>query len=282
MGYPKIGLALSGGGVRGFAHIGVLKVFEREGIPIGCISGTSMGGIIAAAYASGTSLAVLEERANNFSNIRELMKLVDLTPARRGLLDGSHVRAYLGDMFPESLTFEGTKIPLSLNAVDLIKGREVTLCSGPLFPAVQATCAVPGIFPPVTLGDYRLIDGGILNNVPVEQTKELGADITIAINAQVDPCDEDVQVEIPIKINFPIPLPEYFIDLYWAGFIMVSRITHTHMQQYPPDIYVYPRLSPDITMFFGFRRAREIIEAGEAAAIAVLPDIFQRIADYSR
>lgn len=267
----KIGIALSGGGARGFAHIGVLKVFEREHIPINCISGTSLGGIIAAAYAVGVSPAELEERALNLSHIRELIKLVDITPPRRGLLEGNHIREYLQNMFPEELSFEQTRIPLALNAIDLLNGNEITFSKGLLFPAIMATCSVPGIFPPVLFENRLLVDGGVLNNIPLKQIKGLGADIVIAVNAQIDPRDEGNLNEIPVKIN--LPLPEYLMDLYWAGFVMVSQLSHAQLNEYPPEVYIYPRMSTDINMFFGFRRAEEIIAAGESAANEMLPHI---------
>lgn len=267
----NIGVALSGGGARGFAHIGVLKVLEREHIPVDCISGTSLGGIIAAAYAVGVSLTELEDRALNLSRIRELIKLVDITPPRRGLLEGNHIREYLQNMFPEELSFEQTRIPLSLNATNLLNGDEITLNKGPLFPAIMATCSVPGIFPPVRYENHLLVDGGVLNNIPLRQIKELGADIVIAVNAQIDPKDEGFLNEIPVKIN--LPLPEYLMDLYWAGFVMVSKLSRAQLKEFPPEIYIYPRMSTEINMFFGFRRAEEIIAAGEIAASAALPHI---------
>lgn len=267
----NIGVALSGGGARGFAHIGVLKVLEREHIPVDCISGTSLGGIIAAAYAVGVSLTELEDRALNLSRIRELIKLVDITPPRRGLLEGNHIREYLQNMFPEELSFEQTRIPLSLNATNLLNGDEITLNKGPLFPAIMATCSVPGIFPPVRYKNHLLVDGGVLNNIPLRQIKELGADIVIAVNAQIDPKDEGFLNEIPVKIN--LPLPEYLMDLYWAGFVMVSKLSRAQLKEFPPEIYIYPRMSTEINMFFGFRRAEEIIAAGEIAASAALPHI---------
>lgn len=269
----RLGLALSGGGSRGLAHIGVLKVFEREGIPIDYISGTSLGGIIAGAYATGIPLSEIEEHALKLSHVKELVKLVDLKPPRKGVMEGERIKEFLEQLFPQGLQIEDTRIPLAINAVDLLTGREVTLTQGPLCPAIMATCAVPGIFPPVMIDGRPLVDGGVLNNLPIKQVVDLGAGFIIAVNAQIDPRDEDEIHQIPVKVG--LPLPEYVMDLYWAGFLMVSRLAHLQLDQFPPDVYIYPRLPADINMFFGFRKAPEIIRAGEKAAESALPEIMQ-------
>src|SRR5512133_2741745 len=100
-GRPKIGLALSGGGARGLAHIGLLSVFEREGIPVDCIAGASMGGIIAAAFAAGLPCEEMVRKGMQLSHLSELIRLVDLGPFRRGLIEGERVRAYLTGLFSE-------------------------------------------------------------------------------------------------------------------------------------------------------------------------------------
>jgi len=274
MGIAKLGIALSGGGSRGFAHIGVLKVLEQAKIPIRFISGTSMGGVIAAAYASGMPISQLEDTALKLAHVKELIKLLDISPARRGLLEGTRVRNYLRTLFSENINFEDLIIPLALNAVDIITGKEITFTSGPLFPALLATCAVPGIFPPVEIDQYRLVDGGVLTNIPTQQVKDLGSDLVIAVNAQIDPRDERLENDIPIKMNWPVPLPEYLVDLYWAGFIMVSKLSHQQLDKYPPNVYIYPRISSEITMFFGFTRVEEVIKSGEVAALEALPSIY--------
>lgn len=267
----KIGLALSGGGARGFAHIGVLKVFTRNKINIDCISGTSLGGIIAAAYASGYSINEIEERAIKLSRLKELMKLIDLTPGRRGLISSENVSLYLRNMFPEGCCFEQTNIPLALNAVDLIKGQDITFTHGDLLPALMASCAVPGIFPPVNYQGRKLVDGGVLNNIPVKQLFDLGADIKIAINAQIDPENEHEEDDIPLRIN--LPLPDYLRDLYWSGYVMVSKLSRFQLEQYQPDLYIDTHVPANIDMFFGFTKAEEIIRAGEEETQKALPKI---------
>jgi len=140
----KVGLALGGGGARGLAHIGVLKVLEREGIQIDCLAGTSIGGVIAAAFAQGRTAEELEAEATKFSKVRHLVSLLDPNPARRGFLEGNRVRKYLLSLFGPDQSFENLKIPLILNAVDLNTCAEIAISEGPLLPAIYGTIAVPG------------------------------------------------------------------------------------------------------------------------------------------
>lgn len=269
---PKIGLALSGGGARGFVHVGILKTLLEAGIPIDCIAGTSMGGVIAAAFACGIPIEQIEEKVLLLSKTRELMKLVDLSRQRRGLLEGNRVRDFLADLFLDR-SFENLRVPLALPAVDLVTAREVVFTSGLVFPAVLATIAVPGLFTPVEIGPYRLVDGGVLNNLPVGPARQLGADVVIAVDAQFAPEAEKPWQDLPAAHRFPLPVPDFVLDFYRAGLIMVEEITHNRLQSCPPDLLLHPAIPPNITMFLGFPHAREIIAVGEQCARDALPEI---------
>ncbi len=267
----KIGLALGGGGARGFAHIGVLKVLENAGIQIDCLAGTSMGGVIAAAYAQGLSAKELEEEAIRFSKVRHLVSLLDPNPARRGFLEGNRVRKYLHSLLGAVQSFEDLKIPLLLNAVDLNTCAEITMMEGPLLPAIYGTIAVPGLFPPVSLGNSLLIDGGVLNNVPICHMKTLGADIVIAVDVLTDPVLEPSTAANHHIGHFPVPLPDFILDLYRALIIMVSQNTRLQLEANPPEVFIHPDIPANITMFLGFLQVHELIAAGEHAAQQALP-----------
>jgi NTE family protein len=269
---PKIGLALSGGGARGAAHIGVLKVFEEASIPIDCIGGTSMGGIIAAAYACGWPISAIEEKTLRLANMREMVRLIDLSPQRRGLLEGNHVRDFLADFFLDQC-FNNLKIPLALPSVDLITAREIVFTDGLVFPAVLATMAVPGLFKPVEIGPYRLIDGGVLNNLPIDRVRALGADVVIAVDVQFAVNEVRPWQDLPESQRIPLPLPSFFLDFYRAQLIMIAEITTNRMRTCPPDYLVSPSIPPDIDIFLGFPRIAEVIAAGEEAARAAIPEI---------
>ncbi len=277
MSRPIIGLALSGGGARGLAHIGVLKILTSAGIPIDCIAGTSMGGLIAAAYASGISIEALEEEARRITRMREMIKLVDVSSPTRGIVKGKQLQEYLTTLFPQEISIEELTIPLALVATDLISASEVTLNSGPLLPAVLATTAFPGLFPPLEMDGRRLVDGGVLNNLPVRQVREMGADIILAVDVQFNPLSELPWQEINLRPSWPFPFPDFFLDFYRAELLMVAKLTQAHLEQVKPEYYLRPCIPQDITIFMGFTRTEEIIACGETAALEILPLLLESV-----
>ncbi|OIP70243.1 hypothetical protein AUK42_04335 [Candidatus Atribacteria bacterium CG2_30_33_13] len=204
----KVGLALGGGGARGLAHIGVLKVLKRENIPIDLIVGTSMGAIIGAAYALKKDISTLEKIAEKYSKIGEfninlsfsekekedkpyfIKKMSDflkkgyilnLELRRKYLNDGEGLKKIINDLVGDKV-FADTKIPFAAVAADLIKGEKVILNQGKLFNALLASASIPGIFPPIILEGKILVDGGIVDVVPIEAARSLGANFIIAVN----------------------------------------------------------------------------------------------------
>lgn len=262
----KIGLALGGGGARGLAHIGILKVLEKARVPVSVLAGTSMGGLVAAAYAAGFTTTEMEERAVRFGHLKELMKMVDLTPQRRGLLEGQKVRNYIRDWLGDRMTFSDLLIPTVLTGVDLATGNEVFLHTGPLLPAVFATIAMPGIFKPVMEDGRILVDGGVLDNLPVKPAYMMGAEHVIAVDVHIGPQMQMLWDGVTHHPHWPLPMPEFFNDFYLAELIMVANITEHRLEIAQPDILIRPTISPEISMLFGFHRAKEIIHAGALAA----------------
>jgi NTE family protein len=269
----KFGLALSGGGARGFAHIGLLKVLDRERIKPGYLSGTSMGAIIAAAYASGMTGKEIEEEALKFPHAANLVKMVHLTPPFRGLINQTKVKEYLTRMIPAGMLFSELEIPLSVCATDLVQSRGIAINQGSVLSAVMASSSIPGVFPPVEIAPFRLVDGGVVNNLPVDLAYQLGAQKVMAVDVQLDP-----HTDIPWQKNennqrWPLPVPEYFMDLLWSEVIMASRITEINLSAYPPDLYIRMPLGKEINMLLSFPRAQEIIDIGEETAEKYLPKI---------
>lgn len=273
----KLGLALGGGGGRGLAHVGLLKIFESANIKFDVISGTSIGGVFAAAYALGMSIEEMEQRSRQLAKISELIKLVDMSPPRRGLLEGAKVRDYISGFIDPSLTFKDTQIPLSVCAVDLISCKEITLDDGNLLDAVMASISIPGLFSPVQIGDYRLVDGGILNYLPADFPRKLGADIVVAVDVMNDPYNELPWQQLPQKILFPFAIPEFFMDAYRAELIMVAELTMRKIQDAKPDLLIRPPIPADVTTLLGFTKANETIAAGERAAQDALPAIISMV-----
>ena len=207
----RVGLALGGGGARGFAHIGVLEVFEREGIHVDIISGTSMGAVVGALFASEKNVGSLKDKILSFVNrdiIRELeekfnpsqydnkarvhrLKKTFIFVKELYLWNVRIVKKWLIDykpfelLFKElvgNLTFSDCKIPFLCVATDLIEGEEVILEEGLLYEALLASCALPGIFPPLKLDERFLVDGGVLGALPVDSLKGKGIDFIIGVS----------------------------------------------------------------------------------------------------
>jgi NTE family protein len=174
---PGIGLALGGGFARGYAHLGVLKVFEEQKFPISCITGSSIGSIIGAAYASGAPLGQIiakcrEIRFRDFARWRV---------SRFGLASNDRLEQLLHRSF-DSRQLEHLKIPMAVVATDLDTGEPVVFKQGSLADAIRASCAFPGLFEPVQIGTRYLADGGLVAPVPTRAARELGAEIVVGVS----------------------------------------------------------------------------------------------------
>lgn len=269
---PVTGLALSGGGARGLAHIGVLKVLEEAGITIDVLSGTSMGGIIATLAASGMSAKEMEAKALEMAHPRRMLKVLDLDDTRSGLFSGSRVRDFLVEMLGEELTFDDLAKPLALTAVDLITGQEVLLDSGPLAKALQATAAFPAVFEPVEIGPYRLVDGGVLNNLPVDYVRMLGAEVVIAVNVALKYYDLEM-IDNPKTLR-----PTRIAHNAWRSQSLTSMALVNHrLAEFKPEVIIHPTVPAGVSAFNGFRKAAEIIAAGEEAARAALDEVTRTV-----
>ena len=268
---PRVGLALSGGGPRGLAHIGVLRALEREGIPVDVLAGTSMGGVIAAGYAAGLSPEDLEKEALATARIRRLLRLIDPGLPEAGLMRGQRLQAYFEEIIGP-LTFADLKISLALVAVDLNAQHEVILTEGPLSLALRATISVPGLFTPVEIDGQRLVDGGVLDNLPIDAAKHLGADVVIAVDVESDPnkCLED-------RINgygkLPNGLASTLAIVDEVSQLMMRTIKENNMRRNPPDVLIRAIPPKEVNIFAGYARVRELIEIGEKAAEEAMPEI---------
>ncbi len=270
---PRVGLALSGGGVRGLAHIGVLKVLEREGVPIHFLAGTSMGGFIAAAYAAGFSPADLEAEALKFSNPRHLIGFLERSLPRRGLVAAEKIEAYLHQQLGD-VTFDQLRLPLGLVAVDLNSGEKVVLREGPVVEAVRATIALPGVFPPVERNGQLLVDGGLLDNLPADVARDLGADVVIAVDVSTDEKAVAFFAEALQRRRF---VPEGLVELMeilWRSVVVMQREANRRsLEAAEPDILIRPPIPDGVLVLTGFGRAAEIVRAGEVATEEALSQI---------
>ncbi|GAC32816.1 patatin-like phospholipase RssA [Paraglaciecola polaris] len=179
----KIGIALGSGAARGWAHIGVIQALEELGIKIDVVAGCSIGAYVGAAYSSN-KLAPLEEWVRSLTEW-QVFALMGVGLYRGGLVSGLKVFKALQDNFSEE-TFEELCKPFACVATDLYSGREINFLTGSVVDAVRASCAIPGLFPPTTFNDRWLVDGGVVNPVPVNLCRHLGADIVFAVNLSAD------------------------------------------------------------------------------------------------
>lgn len=174
---PKIGLALGSGGSRGFAHIGVLKILQKENIPIDYIAGSSMGALIGVLYSAGYAPNMLEKLAIHFRR----KYLLDFTVPKMGFIKGERAKQLIG-MLIQNKRLENLQPKVSVVATNLRNGEKAIFQKGDITTAVRASIAIPGIFVPEIIDEDYYVDGGVVDRLPVSVVKEMGADITIAVD----------------------------------------------------------------------------------------------------
>jgi NTE family protein len=266
MGKRKVGLALSGGAARGLAHVGVLAVLEKEGIPIDMIAGTSMGAIIGAFYAQGKDISQIKNAVTGLSR-RKIMSLVDLTLPRTGFIKGKRVKGWLKSIIGD-VNFEDLKIPLACVATDISSGEEVVIKQGSVVEAVRASVSMPVIFTPAKWQGRYLVDGGLVDPVPVSILKEIGADFTIAVNVNPYIANKSQGNK---KQN--LKAPNIFNIMARTLNIMNYQAAMSGLQQ--ADVTITPNvghINPG-----NFHRARECILRGHRAARRAIPEIKRRL-----
>jgi len=259
----RIALTLSGGGVRGFAHIGVLKALEARGWRPDLLTGASMGGIVAAAYASGMSVAEMEQEALALTSLRRLAQLLDRKPTATGLIAGDRLLHYFRAKLRKA-RFQDLAVPLGLMAVDCTTGEQVPLRDGDVALAVRATMAFPGVFAPVEIGGRTLVDGGASDNLPVALAREMGAEQVVAVDVcpRSAPCLGSDNADDGTSL---VPAPR-LMALMQRGFdLIMATLTDLRLEQCPADVLIRPEVPASVGTFTGFTRIPECIAAGERA-----------------
>ncbi|ATW26976.1 patatin-like phospholipase family protein [Candidatus Formimonas warabiya] len=252
---PKIGLALGGGGIRGFAHLGVLKILKQYHIPVHMIAGTSSGAMAAALYALGADLDMTEKIFLSLN----WKSLVKVGLHRTGFVDGRNLMELMR-MVTKDKNIEETAIPLRIVAVDLIKRETVVFDQGKIADAVRASIAIPGIFTPVQKEGRLLVDGFVLNGCPGDVVRDMGADIIIAVNLSTR--TEDV--------------PENIFDVVLRSLELMSETK----QENCADIVITPIVKPIGQL--DFNKGTECLQMGEAAARQAMARIVEIMENYER
>jgi len=251
----KLGLALGSGVARGLAHIGVLGVLEKEGIPVDMIAGTSVGALIGALYAQGKSVSEITDIARKVGSKR-FNYLVDLNIPRTGLIGGRKLENRLKEFFGD-MEFGDLKMPFACVATDIDSGEEVVINEGPLWEAIRASSSLPIVLAVAKWRDKYLVDGALVNPVPVSILKKMGAGIIIAVNV------------IPERSVKEATKPNIFDvimqTLHIVGYYAVKSSTAE------ADIVI----EPEVAQFAltDFHRVDECVEQGELATEEAMPEI---------
>ena len=290
---PKVGLVLGGGGAKGAAEVGVLKVLEEAGVQVDYIVGTSIGSIVGGLYAAGYSaseletmfqtqewLSLLTDRKASLNNEPYTtidgvtyifgFPVMDRNSRGIGVMSGSRIEQLIDSMVSVKgcTEFEGLKIPFRCVTADIRNAKEVILSKGVLCKALRASMAIPGIFKPVEHNGLLLVDGGMLNNLPVDVCRQMGADIVIAVDLQ--------QNEQKPRKRTDLTALTGLASMFGLGGILEWITNRPDIEKYyanrkRADIYIHPNLPDADASSFGNKNAARMIQAGTAAAKGQLP-----------
>ena len=259
---PRIGLALGSGSSRGWAHIGAIRALEERGITPDLVCGSSIGALVGAAYAAG-ELDRLEKWVTSLA-WTTVVRLMDLTWRPGGLIRGQRLFNLFGSMFGER-DIDELAIPYGAVATELASGRELWLRHGKVLDAVRASCALPGLFTPAVHDGVLLVDGGLVNPVPVSMCRAFGADLVIAVDlswAKLGHYRARGQTE---KANVPSMFNVFLTSLD----IVEMRVARSRLAGEPADVLLTPLLPDFATM--DYHRAAEAIAEGRAAVARMAP-----------
>jgi NTE family protein len=301
---PSVALALGGGAARGFAHIGVLRALVARGITPDIIVGTSIGAVAGGCFAGG-ALDTLEQWARGLT-VRGVLGYLDVSLSGSGLIGGNRLAGHLENALAKTM-IEDLPIRFAAIATEVRTGHEIWLTHGRLVEALRASYALPGIFPPVRIGGRWLVDGALVNPVPVSAARALGARVVIAVNLNADQFGRGITIvshgsdasdEEPVEELVKQPsrlgalfsaerlLKRQFLGnagrpglstvMVDAFNVMQDRITRSRLAGDPPDVTINPRLGR--VGWFDFHRAEEAIKLGEEAADKASETINEAIA----
>jgi NTE family protein len=304
---PLIGLVLGSGAARGFAHIGVLHTLKEAGIVPDIVVGTSVGALVGGCYAAG-QIDTLEAWARSLTR-RRIIGYLDVRIGGSGLIGGGRLASRLEESLGKTL-IEDLPVRFAAIATEVSTGHEIWLARGRLALALRASYALPGIFPPVCLGARWLVDGALVNPMPVSVARAFGARLVIAVNLNADrfgrgatiashgsDANDDEETASPerthhgflglfgaeraIKRQFIAggARPSFSTVMIESFNIMQDRLTRMRLAGDPPDIHITPRISP--IGFLDFHHAAEAIAIGRTATEKVLDSILESVAELS-
>ncbi len=289
----KISLVLSGGGARGIAHIGVINVLQENGYQINAIAGTSMGGMVGGVFASET-LPEFQKWLEK-ADLKEAMKILDFSFSAPGFIKGEKLMKKMQDFLPYK-NIEDLPLPYVATATDITTRKEVVLKKGSLSNAIRATIAIPSVFTPLVLDNQTLVDGGVMNNIPINHVAKKDKNLVVAVCVNADvPLKKEYQKIMQFKAN--TEKNEYIEKLkklrkHIKSFIktkkeedkigqielidraihlLISEVSKNIIQNYPPDILI--EIPREMCGTFDFLKAKKIIEIGRLATLDKLKEL---------
>jgi len=282
----QVSLVLSSGGARGIAHIGIIEELEKQGFEIKSIAGTSMGALVGGMYAAG-ELDVYKKWMCSLDKM-DVFKLIDFTLSLNGLIKGEKILKEMKKMIPDR-KIEDLSIPYSAIATDIVNGKEVVFESGSLYDAIRASISIPTVFKPFKKNGMQLVDGGVLNPIPINHIKRHDNDILIVVNvgadktwtpshveeslSEIDKKHNKYLTKIHETINNIIPKNNtdklgYYNLLNKTTSLMLQKISEFTLEKYKPDILI--EISKTAFGTYDFYKANEIIDVGKNAAIQAI------------
>jgi len=294
----KIGLTLASGGARGSAHTGVLKVLAQQGIPISAITGSSIGAMVGGVYAAGVPVERIEQEWLN-TNLPKVVRSFLPTFPRAGLSSGGELRKYLRELIGD-VQVEELQIPFAAMGCDIDTGESVTLDHGSLVDAIRASASIPGIFHPVRWEGHLLVDGGLVEPLPVRLCRNFNVDIVVGVDIVPAPYPTTAdrrslwdrlgqglkeratnQTWIPGSLTELLddvfreqtgeerPLPGVYSVINQSVAIFQQEILHLKLTLWPADLIIHP----DLPRGLNYMRAAEGIRAGEEAMQRAIPEL---------
>jgi len=290
----KVSLVLSGGGARGIAHIGAIEELEKQGFEIKSIAGTSMGAVVGGIYAVGK----MQEFKNWLYTLDKIdvFKLIDFTLSSQGLIKGDRVFKRMKEFIPD-MNIEELKIHYAATATDIINSKEVVFTKGSIYEAIRASIAIPTVITPVKKDNTLLVDGGVMNSIPIHHVKRSSGDIFIVVyvNADIPVYKPSIskrekekqqstylkkikQFQDQLHIIHPKSKTEqlgYFDLMNKSISLMTQHISKLSLEKFPPDILI--EVSHMACGIFDFYKAEELVEIGSHAASKSIAEYCQKL-----
>ena len=247
----KVGLVLGAGGARGYAHIGLIEVLLENDIPIDIVTGCSMGSLIGGLYAAGCDMYILEKFAESF----DMMKYADVNLKKGGFIGGRKLLDLIR-MFTKGMRIEQTKVPFACVAVDIGSAELKTFTEGYLHDAIRASISIPGAFAPYEIDGRSYIDGGVLERMPIDAAKELGADVILACDVNYRGWEQKRPRNLVQAMELTMNIPDW---------------KFSRENEKKADVLIVPEVRKYET--YDFDKSKEISEKGRKAALEKLEDI---------